>query len=58
MHWIYEGTPQQVPSCVNWLHSFGACFYKNISETSIKTSVFVNLKGSENKELNYVPPNV
>ena len=53
--------PQQGPSCVNSLHRFGACFYKNTSVSTYlhnKTSVFVNLKGSENKELNHVSPNV
>ena len=29
MHWVYEGTPLKGPSCINSLHSFGACFYKN-----------------------------
>ena len=57
----YDGQPQQGPYRVISLHKFREHFYQKISEDlhlHINTSsAFVNLKRSQNKELNHVPPN-
>ena len=46
MHWIYEETSQQGSSCVNAIHSFGACHPRSENKelNDVSPNVYVLLQ--------------